>query len=241
MLQFHPKLYHKQDMKFGFLKQSLVDYPGEVCAVIFIPGCNFHCPYCHNQNLEADAEQNGWTLEQILCYLQNARRLLTGVCISGGEPTLQEDLLTQLIERFKALNLKIKLDTNGSRSEVLREIAPCADYVAMDLKTSFKRYPKLAHPNEAPALLSNLKASVEILLQRSPETYEFRTTLSPFWTDEDALHDIGRMISEQSHWYLQRCRGRKPQTAFERLEEEHRLQRAVDIAKSYSNYVNLRR
>ena len=229
-------------MKFGFLKHSLVDYPCEVCAVVFIPGCNFHCSYCHNQNLEADAEQNGWTLEQILCYLQNARRLLTGVCISGGEPTLQEDLLTQLIERFKALNLKIKLDTNGSRAEVLKSVAPEVDYVAMDLKTSPKRYLKLAHPNEASSLLTNLNASVQLLLQRPPETYEFRTTLSPFWADEAALHDIGRIIHEESRWYLQRCRGEaEPRNAFERLEDERRLQRAIDIAKSYSKYVELRR
>lgn len=228
-------------MKFGFLKHSLVDYPGEVCAVVFIPGCNFHCPYCHNQNLEADAKQNGWTLEQILSYLSDARRLLTGVCISGGEPTLQEDLLFQLIERFKALNLKIKLDTNGSRSEVLQPVARNVDYVAMDLKTSPKRYLKLAHPNEAFSLLTNLNASVERLLQRNPETYEFRTTLSPFWADEEALHDIGRIINEESRWYLQRCRGKEPQSAFERLEEGRRLQRAVDIARGYSKYVDLRR
>ena len=229
-------------MKFGFLKHSLVDYPGEVCAVVFIPGCNFHCPYCHNQNLEANVEQNGWTLEQILSYLHDARRLLTGVCISGGEPTLQPNLLTQLIEHFKALNLKIKLDTNGSRSEVLQSVAPDINYVAMDLKTSPKRYLKLAHPNEAPFLLTNLNGSVALLLQRPPETYEFRTTLSPFWADEDALHDIGRIINEESRWYLQQCRGEKePRNAFERLEEERRLQRAVDIAKSYSKYVYLRR
>ena len=228
-------------MKFGFLKHSLVDYPSEVCAVVFIPGCNFHCPYCHNQNLEADVEQSGWTLEQILSYLRDARRLLTGVCISGGEPTLQPDLLFKLIGYFKALNLKIKLDTNGSRSEILKSVIPDVDYIAMDLKTSPKRYLKLAHPNEAPSLLTNLKASVELLLQRPPETYEFRTTLSPFWADEDALHDIGRMISEESRWYLQRCRGEaEPRNAFERLEEEHRIQRAVDIAKSYSRSVWLR-
>ena len=228
-------------MKFGFLKHSLVDYPGEVCAVVFIPGCNFHCPYCHNQNLEADAKQNGWTLEQIEAYLHDARRLLTGVCISGGEPTLQPDLLFKLIGYFKALNLKIKLDTNGSRSEVLKSVIPDVDYVAMDLKTSPKRYLKLAHPNEALTLLTNLKASVELLLQRNPETYEFRTTLSLFWADEDALHGIGRMINEESRWYLQRCRGEKqPRNAFERLEEERRIQRAVDIANGYSKYVCLR-
>ena len=229
-------------MKFGFLKHSLVDYPCEVCAVVFIPGCNFHCSYCHNQNLEADVERNGWMLEQILSYLRDAQRLLTGVCISCGEPTLQPTVLTQLIEHFKALNLKIKLDTNGSRSEVLKSVAPDVDYIAMDLKTSPKRYLKLAHPNEAPSLLTNLNASVQLLLQRPPETYEFRTTLSPFWADEGALHDIGRMINEESRWYLQRCRGKEaPRNAFERLEEEHRLQRALDIAKCYSKNVYLRR
>ena len=227
-------------MKFGFLKHSLVDYPGEVCAVVFIPRCNFHCSYCHNQNLEADVERNGWTSERILCYLRDARRLLTGVCISGGEPTLQEDLLSQLIEHFKALNLKIKLDTNGSRSEVLKSVAPEVDYIAMDLKTSPKRYWKLAHPNEATTLLSHLHASVELLLQRDVNTYEFRTTLSPFWTDEAALHDIGRMVHENSRWYLQRCRDEKPKTAFERLEEERCIQRALDIARCYSNHVYLR-
>jgi pyruvate-formate lyase-activating enzyme len=123
----------------------------------------------------------------------------------------------------------------------LKSVAPEVDYVAMDLKTSPKRYLKLAHPNEAPSLLTNLNASVSLLLQRPPETYEFRTTLSPFWADESALHDIGQIINEESRWYLQRCRGEEPRNAFERLEEEHRIQLAVDIAKSYSKHVFLRR
>lgn len=225
--------------KFGFLKQSLVDYPGEVCAVLFFPKCNFHCSYCHNQNLPAMVAENGWILESIEAYLQEARTFLTAVCLTGGETTLYPTTLSTLIERFRTFGYKVKIDTNGSHPDVLQAIQKHVHYVAMDLKTSLGRYVQLAKAEE-PSLADAIAASMQILLKREPHTYEFRTTLAREWVQEADLHDLGKRLQPSSRWYLQRCRTATPLTATERVEEEAWLQRAVSIAKNYSQHVFLR-
>jgi len=164
--------------RYGFLANSLSDYPGEVCSVVFIPGCNFHCPYCQNKTLADDVKRDGLELPAIEAYLQKARKVISGVCISGGEPTVYPSDLTLLIECFKRLGLKVKVDTNGSHPEVVQAISPLVDYIAMDLKTSLDRYPQLVEPAEQSNLVANIKASMQELLRRAPGTYEFRTTLA---------------------------------------------------------------
>ena len=126
--------------KYGFLKHSLVDYPGEVCSVVFMAGCNFHCPYCHNADLATTIETAGWALNEIVDYLVEAKSLITAVCISGGEPTLYPETLTFLVNIFKKLGFKVKVDTNGSHPEQIQSLNDSVDYFAMDLKTSLERY-----------------------------------------------------------------------------------------------------
>ncbi|MCQ2955787.1 MAG: anaerobic ribonucleoside-triphosphate reductase activating protein [Opitutales bacterium] len=224
--------------RYGFLAQSLSDYPGEVCSVVFIPGCNFHCPYCHNKTLADDVQRDGLELPAIEAYLQKARKLISGVCISGGESTLYPSDLMLLIERFKRLGLKVKVDTNGSHPEVVRLISPLVDYIAMDLKTSLERYPQLVEPAEQSKLVANIKASIQALLQRAPSTYEFRTTLARDWVDEAALRNLGSLIHPSAYWYLQRCYSaqNKPETP----QDGETIERYLAIAKNYCNNVFFR-
>ncbi|TSA55631.1 anaerobic ribonucleoside-triphosphate reductase activating protein, partial [bacterium] len=132
-------------MLFGGLqKTTLVDYPGKVAATIFTTGCNFRCPYCHNPELvlpELIKKQPKITEKEILDFLKERQKLLEGVCITGGEPTIQSDLI-DFIKKVKDLGFLVKLDTNGSCSDVLNSLIEreLIDYVAMDIKAPKQKY-----------------------------------------------------------------------------------------------------
>ena len=116
----------------GLQKTTLLDYPGHVAATVFLGGCNFRCPFCHNADLLGKDAETQYTYEELLQFLTKRRRLLEGVCISGGEPTLQAEALEMLIRDIRELGLLVKLDTNGTRPSVLRHLIEenLLDYVA---------------------------------------------------------------------------------------------------------------
>ena len=225
--------------KYGFLKHSLVDYPGEVCSVVFLPGCNFRCPYCHNKDLPQAINDNGWTLQQIIQYLQEARSLITAVCITGGEPTLMPETLRFLIANFKNLGLKVKLDSNGSHPELLEALGKEVDYIAMDLKTSLQRYSTIIAPN-CSDIEDKLRASVQYLMRRPIKAYEFRTTLAWEFIDETVMHDLGMLINPDSYWYLQRWRRDKTVEAELLIGEQECIDNCFAIAKKYTKHAFLR-
>lgn len=225
--------------KYGFLKHSLVDYPGEVCSVVFLPGCNFRCPYCHNKDLPQAVNSNGWTLQQMLQYLQEARSLITAVCITGGEPTLMPETLRFLISSFKELGLKVKLDSNGSHPELLQALNADVDYIAMDLKTSLNRYSAIIAPN-CPDIEAKLQASMQCLMQRPAKAYEFRTTLAWDFVDETVMHDLGKLLKPDTYWYLQRWRRDKNSEADALIAEQECIENCYAIAKKYTKHVFLR-
>ena len=171
----------------GLQKMTLLDYPGKVACTVFLGGCNFRCPFCHNSELISGGE----TLmesEKLLAFLEKRKGLLDGVCITGGEPTLQKDL-PQLLTAIKALGFAVKLDTNGYRPEVLRSLvdAGLVDYVAMDVKSDPVGYAEVAG---LPGLeLSKIEESLTLLLSGKVD-YELRTTLVEPLHDEDAIVDI---------------------------------------------------
>jgi len=168
----------------GIQKNSLIDYPEKVSCVLFISGCNFRCPYCHNPQLitETEAPRDDLTEEWFLQFLEKRRGFLDGVVLSGGEPTLQNQL-PLLCEKIKALAYPIKIDTNGSRPEILRRLIDdkLVDYIAMDIKTVPESYyPHIAKENRPETILS----SIRIILE-SKIDHEFRTTcVRPFITEE---------------------------------------------------------
>ena len=190
----------------GIQKMTLLDYPGKVACTVFLPGCNFRCPYCHNSELLSGEIEGVMEQEELLRLLQKRRGLLDAVCISGGEPTLQPQL-EALVRAIKAMGYLVKLDTNGSRPEVLRALVTSGvvDYVAMDIKNAPTRYDETAG---AAVERSAIEESIAFLLQDTVD-YEFRTTVVEQLHTREDLAAMGAWLGEISperkakKWFLQ--------------------------------------
>ncbi|MDR0392854.1 MAG: anaerobic ribonucleoside-triphosphate reductase activating protein [Puniceicoccales bacterium] len=226
--------------RYGFLKHSLVDYPGEVCSVVFMPGCNFHCAYCHNKNLLTSVCRDGVFLKDIIGYLKDAgQRFITGVCITGGEPTLYPETLSYLVSLFKEMNLKVKLDTNGSDPDQIRLLSDRIDYFAMDLKTVPSRYVELVDAYDT--ISDTIEQSIHLLLSMPTHRYEFRTTLSWQYVDEDVMDTLGKYMHQDTYWYLQRCRLENVKmNAKDVVAEYERIFHCYQVAKRYTQHACLR-
>lgn len=189
----------------GLNKTTLLDYPEHVAATVFTGGCNFRCPFCHNAGLvlEPDAQES-IPEEEVLSFLQKRRGILQGVCITGGEPTLQPDL-ADFIGKVKELGYPVKLDTNGYRPEVLRELLDkkLLDYVAMDIKASKENYARASGLCRID--LDRIEESVEIL-KNSGISYEFRTTVVAGIHSMEEFDAIGRWLAGSRAYYLQAYR-----------------------------------
>ncbi len=167
----------------GIQPVSLCDYPGKVAAVVFTQGCNLRCPFCHNGDLIPAGGARWIPQEEVLDSLRCRLRLLDGVVISGGEPTLQPDL-SAFIRKVRDLNLSVKLDTNGTRPEVLEVLLSqgLLDFVAMDVKAPFEKYARLTGVDVS---VAGIRTSIELIAASGIE-HEFRTTLvRSLLTDSD--------------------------------------------------------
>ena len=168
----------------GFLKQSLIDWEGRLVAVVFIKGCNFRCGYCHNPSLviprlvECTPDIPS---EAVLTYLKARRHWLDGVVVSGGEPTLQPDLV-QFLERVQQLGLAVKLDTNGTHPEVLTELfwKKLVNFVALDVKHFFTQddYARVT-PTVTEAQVEAVRQTLALLREHPEVERQLRTTLIP--------------------------------------------------------------
>lgn len=190
----------------GINKTTLLDYPGCVAATVFVGGCSFRCPFCHNGGLVNNPlSQESYSEGEILEFLSKRKRILKGVCITGGEPTLHADL-PEFILKVKELGYRVKLDTNGYAPNVLKELIDqkLLDYVAMDIKNCPDKYALTAGMRD-PFDIDRIKQSVN-LLKTSSLLYEFRTTVvKEFHTREDLL-EIAGWIKGCPHYYLQQYR-----------------------------------
>lgn len=193
----------------GFIPNSFVDYPQNISAVIFIGGCNFDCTYCHNR-WTIDAKGEG-DLCDILQRIEKNSSFLDAVTISGGEPTLQKvEQLEQLIAKIKAMGLKVKLDTNGSRAEVVKRLLPTLDYIAMDVKAPLDKY-SLITPISKQSV-ANMRQSIQ-LIKESAKDYEFRTTFAPELSIGD-IAEIAQTIKGAKRYFIQKyslvegCKGK---------------------------------
>lgn len=192
-------------MLFGGLqKTTLVDYPGKVAATVFTVGCNFRCPYCHNPELvlpELIKKQPKITEKEILDFLKERQKLLEGLCITGGEPAIQPDLI-DFVKKVKDLGFLIKIDTNGSCPDVLDNLikGKLIDYVAMDIKAPKEKYEIFSEDED---IIEKVDKSIELLKQDKID-YEFRTTLVSGILDEQDILAIVDWIKFASNYYLQR-------------------------------------
>lgn len=185
----------------GFQKLTLLDFPEKMACMIFTRGCNLKCPFCQNGLLVLNKTKEGFIDEsEIFEYLKKRKNLLDGVVVSGGEPLLQRDIKT-FITKIKDLGYKVKIDTNGTSPLLLEELINegLVDYVAMDIKNVFEKYPKITGCKNVNT--DNIKKSIKILKQDKID-YEFRTTIVK---EFHALEDIKKILSYigGSKYYLQ--------------------------------------
>ena len=183
----------------GLQKMTLLDYPGKIACTVFLGGCNLRCPFCHNGELLDGSAEIIMDEREFLSFLSKRKGLLDAVCISGGEPTLQPGLAA-LLEQIKAMGYLTKLDTNGSRPEVLKELVSrdLLDYVAMDIKNSPDLYGQTAG---APVQLQKIEESIRFLTEEHLD-YEFRTTVVA------QLHDCAS-IARMGEWVATLAQGKK--------------------------------
>jgi pyruvate formate lyase activating enzyme len=198
-----------KSMKIGGLqKVSLIDYPGKICATVFCQGCNFHCPYCHNRELVDPGFYNACLAEeQMFDYLEKRRERLEAVTITGGEPTIQRDLI-KFASIIRDMGYLVKIDTNGSQPEVLEQLLrkKLVDYIAMDIKAPLNKYDDATRTPGSDKMIRQSTAMV----MSSGIDYEFRTTVVKSQINKADLLAIGGLIKDASLYALQRYVPNKP-------------------------------
>ncbi|MBI9011119.1 MAG: anaerobic ribonucleoside-triphosphate reductase activating protein [Clostridiales bacterium] len=184
----------------GYLKSSLIDYPDTLASVVYSPKCNFNCGFCHNKDLVYNSDE---MMHQniVLKHLKKRSKILDGVVISGGEPTLQQNL-KPFIRDIKSLGYKVKLDTNGYKPEILENLIKenLIDYIAMDIKNSPCKYQQTVDKMQFD--IETIKQSIEVI-KRASVDYEFRTTWIKEYHDDNDIIGIGSLIKDSKRYVLQ--------------------------------------
>jgi pyruvate formate lyase activating enzyme len=189
----------------GLQKMTLLDFPGKVACTVFLHGCNYRCPFCHNSELLEGRGEELMTIDAFFKFLASRQGLLEGVCVSGGEPTLYKEL-PAFLTKIKELGFAVKLDTNGSRPEILKSLVEqgLVDYVAVDAKNSPARYAQTVGTDRFD--MAALEESLRFLINGSVD-YELRTTLvEPLHTEES--------IAQMGKWLASLVPGKKPKKLF---------------------------
>lgn len=224
----------------GLEKLSLVDFDGHIAATVFTGGCNFRCPFCHNGPLVLDAEsQPEIPQEELFDYLKKRKSMLTGVCITGGEPTLHKDL-GDFIARLKSIGYKVKLDSNGTNPAMLKTLVRdnLLDYVAMDVKNSPARYGETIGIKNYD--LSKINESIDFL-KSGAVGYEFRTTLIAEYHTAADIEEIGKWINGAEKYFMQAYKETENciETGLTKVDE-NTAESFKSIMQKYVKYVALR-
>ncbi|MBN1662845.1 MAG: anaerobic ribonucleoside-triphosphate reductase activating protein [Deltaproteobacteria bacterium] len=189
-------------MKIGGLQKiSLIDYPGMISAVVFTQGCNFRCGYCHNPELvDPRLYVEALSEDELFAFLEKRRGKIDAVVITGGEPTIQRDLLP-FIQHIKELGYLIKIDTNGSLPEMLNRLVELEmiDYIAMDIKGPFEKYTSVTGRRID---IAKIRQSIKLIMS-SGIPYEFRTTVVKSLLSPSDIHEIALLIKNARLYYLQ--------------------------------------
>ncbi|TCL00057.1 pyruvate formate lyase activating enzyme [Natranaerovirga hydrolytica] len=224
----------------GLVKTTLVDFPGHLACSIFLGGCNFLCPFCHNKSLVlSDCMTENLDENYIFDFLEKRMGILEGVCITGGEPTVHKDLYN-FINKIKQLGYQVKLDTNGTHPNLMTSLISdnLIDYVAMDIKNSPQKYVQTVGLNQYD--LENIYQSVNVLLKNNVP-YEFRTTIVKEFHTKDDIVSIGEWVQGCNDYYLQSFHPSENQIVdgFSSYSKET-LESYKDILKKYVYNVHLR-
>ena len=223
---------------FGLQKLTLLDYPGKTAATIFLSGCDFRCPFCHNAALY-DSDISLLSACDVIDFLKKRHNILDGVCISGGEPLLHENIKDFIIE-IKNLGFDVKLDTNGQNSALLKQLVESnlLNYVAMDIKNSLQNYGKAVGIENFDTL--QVEESADFLL-KGIVPYEFRTTVVRELHESDDFHLIGQRWSGANNYFLQSFKDsdgvpQKNLTAYNNAQ----IKEFCDILRAYNINAHLR-
>jgi len=198
----------------GFQKTSLLDYPKEISSIIWTVGCNFNCPFCYNVDVVKKTTKD-ISEKEIFSFLEKRKKVIDGLVISGGEPLLQEDIAS-FCEKVKKLGYKIKIDTNGTFPEKLKELIDkkLVDYIAMDIKAPKGKYSDLAGKKVD---IKKIQKSID-LIRISGVDYEFKTTFVPSLLCKKDIQEIGRWLDGSEKYFLQQFKNNIP-TLSSDLEE----------------------
>lgn len=191
---------------YGFQKLTLLDYPNHIASTVFVAGCNFFCPFCHNPELVfKDQFPEKIDEQELFDFFEKRKGLIEGVCITGGEPTIQTGL-KEFIKKIRALNYLIKLDTNGYNPEVLKGLLEekLLDYVAMDIKFGLDKYKIVKKDFKA----ENITESIKLIQEKAP-AFHFRTTVVPTLHDQEQVRKIGQLIKGTDLFVLQNFKASK--------------------------------
>jgi pyruvate formate lyase activating enzyme len=230
-------------MSLGLQKISLIDYPGKIACVVFFPGCDLACPFCHNPELARPERFPGYedglfSEDEALSFLKKRSGVLEGVVFSGGEATLSPRL-TDMIRAARDSGYLVKVDTNGMHPETLENLD--ADFVALDFKTSLERYPS-AIPGAPADSGSRLTRSLEIVRSRRLE-HEIRSTLVPGFIGHLEISSMAESLHPEEDWILQNFRpGRTLDPEFSRVQPYTEAERAslLDLARTFMPRARLR-
>jgi len=227
----------------GLQKSTLIDYPGKVGATVFTIGCNFKCGFCHNPELVDQKKIKGQpqiSEAAFFDFLKERQGLLDGICITGGEPLIQKDII-DFIKKIKKLNFLVKLDTNGSKPKILEKLFQqnLLDFAAMDIKSSKQTYSKTSGIK---VNLKDIQKSIDLITQ-SKVDYEFRTTIAPGLLNQQEIERIGQWLKGSKKLAIQQCRMEKtldPSWKNKKSLPDEELKQMTQIAKKYFREVELR-
>jgi pyruvate formate lyase activating enzyme len=218
----------------GFQKFSLIDYPGKISAVVFTQGCNFRCPYCHNPELFEN--KPGLIDEKIvLDFLKTRKNQLETVVITGGEPTLQPDLIN-FLEKVNKLGFLAKLDTNGTKPQIIQKALKLnlVDYIAMDIKGPINKYSEIVGVKVD---TKNILKSIRLIRQKAPD-YEFRTTVTREQLAKNDIEKIGEMIKGSKQYSLQKYVSRFDDKAIKGQFSPYNDKSMIEFQKIMSSYTD---
>lgn len=216
----------------GHEKSSFIDYPDKICTVFFTGGCNFRCPYCHNSSI---VRNEGVPIDEdyIFRYLENRKKFLDGVCISGGEPTLHEDLC-DFINKIKGRGFLVKLDTNGTNFEMLKELIDkkSLDYIAMDIKAPLDKYEFVT---KTKVDIDSIKSSIDII-KASNVDYEFRTTVCKELLSKEDILEIAEYLKGSKKYAIQNFRDGETVLAGKKQFNPYDIKTLKEIDKKIKSY-----